>query len=93
MRMLNLQGTPCLLTCHPAGDGGDIMKISARNALKGTIKSITKGPVNAEVVIDIGNGVLVTAMITAHSVENLKLKEGSPAYAVIKASEVMVAID
>ncbi|WP_319579850.1 molybdopterin-binding protein [uncultured Methanospirillum sp.] len=69
------------------------MKISARNALKGTIKSITKGPVNAEVVIDIGGGVLVTAMITAHAVENLSLKEGMSAYAVVKASEVMVAVE
>jgi len=69
------------------------MKISARNALKGTIKSIIKGPVNAEVVIDIGNGVLVTSMITAHAIENLALKEGMSAYAVVKASEVMVAVD
>lgn len=69
------------------------MKISARNALKGTIKSILKGPVNAEVVIDIGNGVLVTSMITSHAVENLALKEGQTAYAVVKASEVMVAVD
>jgi molybdopterin-binding protein len=72
---------------------GTQLKISARNALKGTIKSITKGPVNAEVVIDIGNGVLVTAMITAHAVDNLHLKEGKTAYAVVKASEVMVAVD
>jgi len=69
------------------------MKISARNALKGTVKSITKGPVNAEVVIDIGGGNVVTAMITAHSVENLALKEGKSVYAVVKASEVMVAVD
>ncbi len=69
------------------------LKISARNTLKGTIKSINKGPVNAEVVIDIGNGVLVTSMITAHAVENLGLKEGKQAYAVVKASEVMVAVD
>jgi molybdopterin-binding protein len=69
------------------------MKISARNAIKGTIKSIIKGPVNAEVVIDIGNGVLITSMITAHAVENLALKEGMQAYAVMKASEVMVAVE
>jgi len=69
------------------------MRISARNSIKGTIKSITKGPVNAEVVLDIGNGVLITSMITAHAVENLGLKEGSQAYAVIKSSEVMVAVD
>jgi len=69
------------------------MRISARNSIKGTIKSITKGPVNAEVVIDIGNGVLVTSIITAHAVENLDLKEGKTAYAVIKSTEVMIAID
>ena len=69
------------------------MHISARNCLKGIIKSITKGPVNAEVIIDIGNGVLVTSIITAHAVENLGLKEGKTAFAVIKASEVMVAVD
>jgi molybdopterin-binding protein len=69
------------------------MKISARNQFKGTIRKITKGPVNAEVVLDIGNGVFLTAMITAHSVENLNLKEGQQAYAVVKASEVMVAVD
>ena len=75
------------------GQGVNKMKISARNALKGTVKSITKGPVNAEVVIDIGGGNVVTAMITAHSVENLALKEGKSVYAVVKASEVMVAVD
>ena len=58
-----------------------------------TIKSIIKGTVNAEVVLNIGNGVLVTAMITAHAVENLNLKEGQTAYAVVKASEVMVAVE
>lgn len=69
------------------------MRISARNSMKGKIKSITKGPVNAEVVLDIGNGVLITSIITAHSVENLNLKEGQQAYAVVKASEVMIAVD
>jgi molybdopterin-binding protein len=69
------------------------MKISARNSLKGTIKSITKGPVNSEVVIDIGGGAVVTSMITTNSVENLGLKEGKAVYAVVKASEVMIAID
>jgi molybdopterin-binding protein len=69
------------------------MRISARNSIKGTIKSIIKGPVNAEVVIDIGNGILITSMITAHAVENLNLKEGQQAWAVMKASEVMIAVD
>ena len=82
-----------MITCHEVGTRGIIMRISARNSIKGTIKSITKGTVNAEVVLDIGNGVFVTAMITAHAVDNLNLKEGQTAYAVVKASEVMVAID
>ncbi|PKL59344.1 MAG: molybdenum-pterin-binding protein [Methanomicrobiales archaeon HGW-Methanomicrobiales-4] len=69
------------------------MRISARNSIKGTIKSIIKGPVNAEVVLDIGNGVLITSVITAHAVENLNLKEGQEAYAVIKSSEVMIAVE
>lgn len=71
----------------------NFMRISARNSIKGTIKSILKGPVNAEVVIDIGNGVLITSVITAHAVENLNLREGQQAWAVVKASEVMVAVD
>lgn len=69
------------------------MKISARNCIKGTIKSIVKGPVNAEVVLDIGNDILVTSIITSHAVENLGLSEGKTAYAVVKSSEVMIAID
>ncbi|PWR69558.1 molybdopterin-binding protein [Methanospirillum stamsii] len=69
------------------------MKVSARNCLKGTIKSVTKGPIMAEIVIDIGNGVTVTSVITAHAAENLGLKEGKTAYAVMKSSEVMVAVD
>lgn len=69
------------------------MRISARNSIKGTIKSITKGPVNAEVVLDIGNGILITSVITAHAVENLDLKEGKIAWAVVKSSEVMIAVE
>ncbi len=69
------------------------MKISARNSLKGTIKSIKKGMVNAEIILDIGNGVTITSVITMASVENLGLKEGMTAYAVIKSSEVMIGTD
>ena len=68
------------------------MKVSARNALKGTVKSITKGTVTAHVAIDV-NGVEITAAITNESVEDLSLAEGETAYAVIKASDVMVGID
>ncbi|MCA1916895.1 molybdopterin-binding protein [Methanospirillum hungatei] len=69
------------------------MRISARNSIKGTIKSITKGTVNSEVILDIGNGVLLTSVITTHAVENLELKEGKIAWALIKSSEVMIAVE
>ncbi len=69
------------------------MKISARNILKGKIKKVVLGAVNAEVVLEIAPGVEVVAMITKASAEGLGLKEGKEAYAVVKASNVMVAID
>ncbi|NLV27024.1 MAG: TOBE domain-containing protein [Methanomicrobiales archaeon] len=69
------------------------MKISARNALKGTVKSITTGPINAEILIDIGGGNLITSIITHKSVDSLGLTEGKSVYAIVKASEVLVAVD
>jgi molybdate transport system regulatory protein len=66
------------------------MKISARNVLAGTVKNVTKGAVNAEVGISLAGGETVVAIITNHSVDSLGLQEGSPAFAIIKASEVMV---
>ena len=68
------------------------MKISARNQIKGVIKSVTKGQTTAHVQIDIG-GAVVSASITNEAVDELKLRVGQSAYAVIKASDVMVAID
>jgi len=69
------------------------MKISARNVLKGKVKRITRGAVNSEVIIEIAGGTEITSIITNASVDNLELKEGSKAFAVIKASSVMVAVD
>lgn len=69
------------------------MKISARNQLKGTIVEVTKGQTTAHVRIDIGGGVIVTSSITNQAVDSLGLKAGQAAYAVIKASDVMVAVD
>jgi molybdopterin-binding protein len=69
------------------------MKISARNILKGKVKKITAGSVNSEVVLELTGGQEITSIITKKSVENLNLKVGSPAYAVIKSSEVMIAVD
>ncbi|MGO4666851.1 molybdopterin-binding protein [Bosea sp. 2KB_26] len=68
------------------------MKISARNQLKGKIVEITKGATTAHVRIDIG-GAIVTSAITNAAVDELKLTVGQQAYAVVKASDVMVAID
>jgi molybdopterin-binding protein len=68
------------------------MRISARNTLKGTVKSVKPGVVNTEVVLDVG-GTEVVAIITKASAEELGLQEGREAYAIIKASSVMVAVD
>lgn len=67
------------------------MKISARNTFAGTVKKITKGAVNAEVDLTLKGGAEVVAIITNTSVETLGLKVGSPAYAIIKASSVMIS--
>jgi molybdopterin-binding protein len=69
------------------------MKLSARNSLKGTIVEVKQGQTTAHVRIDIGGGTVVTASITNEAVDELKLQKGQQAYAVIKASDVMVAID
>ena len=68
------------------------MKISARNVLKGKIVEVTKGATTAHVKIDVG-GTIVTSSITNASVDDLKLAVGMNAYAVIKASDVMIGID
>jgi len=69
------------------------MKISARNALKGKVVKITKGAVNTLVVIEIAKGIQITSIITGESATALKLAKGKPAYAVIKASSVMIGVD
>ena len=69
------------------------MKISARNMLKGIVKEISEGAVNDEIVIELPNGLVITSVITKSSVKNLGLKKGEEAYAVIKASNVMIAVD
>jgi molybdopterin-binding protein len=69
------------------------VKISARNMLKGKVEEITEGAVNDEVVIVLPNGLEITSVITKSSVKNLALEKGKEVYAVIKASNVMIAID
>lgn len=69
------------------------MKISARNMLKGTVKRINPGAVNSEVIIETAGGETIVSIITKASVDSLELAVGQPVYAVIKASNVMVAVD
>jgi molybdopterin-binding protein len=68
------------------------MKISARNQLHGTIGEVHKGATTAHVEIEVG-GAKLTASITNEAVDELKLKKGQKAYAVIKASDVMIGVD
>jgi molybdate transport system regulatory protein len=71
----------------------EIMKISARNTLAGTVMQVTKGAVNAEVDLTLKNGEKIAAIITNGSAESLGLREGKAAYAVLKASSVMIGKD
>lgn len=67
------------------------MKLSARNQIKGKIIEVTKGQTTAHIRIDAGHGVIVTSSITNEAVDELGLKVGDAAIAIIKASDVMVA--
>jgi len=69
------------------------MNVSARNLIPGTIKNITIGLVNAEVIIEVAPGVEVVSVITKHSVENMGLAVGKKVKAMVKASSVMVVTD
>jgi molybdopterin-binding protein len=70
-----------------------MMKLSARNVLKGKVIKIVEGAVNAEVTLELANGLEVISIITLGATRSLELKEGKEAYAVIKASSVMMAVD
>lgn len=66
------------------------MKLSARNQLKGKVVEVTKGATTSHVRIDIGHGVVVTSSITNEAVADLGLQKGDEAWAVIKASDVII---
>ena len=69
------------------------MKISARNMLKGKVKSVNHGAVNSEIVVELVGGEQIVSIITKTSAQNLGLAPGKQVYAVVKASSVMIAID
>ena len=69
------------------------MKISARNSFKGTVKKLVTGAINTEVTLEIAPGIEIVSVITKSSAETLGLVEGKEAYAVVKATDVIMAID
>ena len=69
------------------------MKISARNILPGKVKAIKKGPISSVVTLEIAPGVEIVSSITSESSAGLKLKKGQTAYAIIKASSVLVGVE
>jgi molybdopterin-binding protein len=69
------------------------MKISGRNFIRGKVLDIKKGATTAHVHVEIAGGVVLTASITNEAVEDLKLEKGMIVHALIKASDVMIAVD
>jgi molybdopterin-binding protein len=69
------------------------MRLSARNVFKGKVKQISVGVVNTEVVVELPGGLEVVAVVTKTAVESLGLAKGKEAYAVIKATNVMLGVD
>lgn len=69
------------------------MKLSARNQLKGTVTSVTRGPVSALIKVDVGNGQHVTATLTTEAADDLELTAGSQVTAIFKASHVIIGVE
>ena len=69
------------------------MKLSARNMLKGKVKNVKLGVVNAEILVELPGGQDIVSVITKASAEGLKLAEGMEVYVVVKASSVMIGVD
>lgn len=87
-----MEGSSQLLS-FPYRESEWLMQISARNMLKGQVKQVIEGAVNDEIVIELPGGVEIVSVITKSSAEALGLAPGKEAYAVIKASNVMVMVD
>jgi molybdopterin-binding protein len=69
------------------------MRISARNQIKGTVVEVKKGATTSHVQVDIGGGQIVTSSITNEAVDDLAIKAQSAVTVVVKASDVMIAVD
>ena len=70
-----------------------MMRLSARNQIKGTVSEVKKGATTAHVKVDIGGGQVVTSSITNEAVDDLAIKVGDKVTVVVKASDVMIAVD
>ena len=68
------------------------MKLSARNQLKGTILKVDEGLITSKVTLDLGNGNIISAIISKEAIADLDLKTGDVAFAVIKSTEVIIGI-
>jgi molybdopterin-binding protein len=73
--------------------GGTAMKVSSRNVIEGTVKRVLHGVVNTEVILEIPGGQELVSVITKSSADRLELAEGKKVYAMIKASNVILAVD
>jgi molybdopterin-binding protein len=71
----------------------EVMKLSARNLLKGKVKKVKHGAVNSEIILELPGGNEIVSIITIQSAERLGLSPGKEVYAMIKASNVMIAVD
>jgi len=80
-----------LLDAAPTLEGINLMKLSARNQLKGKVVAVVKGQTTAHVRIDVGNGIIITSSITNEAIDDLHLTVGDEAIAIVKASDVLIA--
>lgn len=69
------------------------MKLSARNNLKGVVKSIEEGLITSKVVIDLGNGNQIVSIISKDAIADLQLEVGKEAFAIVKSTEVIVGVE
>ena len=74
-------------------DEREVMKLSARNVLKGRVVKITRGAINSLVVLEIAPGIRIRSVVTGDAVRELRLAKGKEAYAIIKAPNVMLGVD
>ena len=83
----------CGIAAHGSNIVRTIMRISARNQIKGTVVDVKKGATTSHVRVDIGGGQIVTSSITNESVDELGIKARDRVTVVVKASDVMIAVD